>query len=648
MGGPIEGGAEVVSWGPNRLDIFARLQDQSLYIKSWTGEVTGWIPSDVGWNPMGAPTGTTFASGHPSVTAWSPGTLQVVLPGSNGNVYLKRWTGTTWIPSQLGWDALGGPIVGSAKAVSWGANRLDIFARLTDGNLYIKSLVNNQWIPSQSGWNSLGAPPNASVASDPVVVSWGVGRLDILVMGTDGGLYLKSYDGDWIPQNTWASLGTCVGPVSMVSWGPNRLDIFARQGTDGALYIKSWTGATTGWIPSQLGWNSIDVPAPGIRITGPVTAVSWGVNELRVLAPASDGGLYERHWNAGWAPWGKLSDDVSQDRVETIPFWSTGVMYDESVLMVPPTSGGLPEAKLLFQATQILSVRDATLGIEYQRDKDWTFDSATNTLKLLNGSHAASMTQAQLFPSGGVLFEEGHLFHDKQLNVSYNHPVAVWTGPIPLRQTTNLQRSIAKLTAHTPLKLVLFGDSIAQGYSASGNETTGGLAAPPFMRSWGELIVRDLKDRYATVVNFSNKAVAGQDTVWGVNHVHNDVSLQNPDLVVLAFGMNDGTENMTPADFKAHVQAMMADVRASNPNAEFILVSPTLPNPASGFLGTQTLYSAQLASLVGPGVAFADMTLVHQKLLEKKKFSDLTGNGINHPNDFLVRWYAQIVGGLLL
>jgi len=41
------------------------------------------------------------------------------------------------------------------------------------------------------------------------------------------------------------------------------------------------------------------------------------------------------------------------------------------------------------------------------------------------------------------------------------------------------------------------------------------------------------------------------------------------------------------------------------------------------------------------------MTTLHDKLLEKKTYIDMSGNNVNHPNDYLVRWYAQMVGALL-
>ena len=42
------------------------------------------------------------------------------------------------------------------------------------------------------------------------------------------------------------------------------------------------------------------------------------------------------------------------------------------------------------------------------------------------------------------------------------------------------------------------------------------------------------------------------------------------------------------------------------------------------------------------------MTSIHSQLLEKKKYLDMTGNNINHINDYLGRWYAQILSALLI
>ena len=42
------------------------------------------------------------------------------------------------------------------------------------------------------------------------------------------------------------------------------------------------------------------------------------------------------------------------------------------------------------------------------------------------------------------------------------------------------------------------------------------------------------------------------------------------------------------------------------------------------------------------------MTSVWGEMFKRKSFHDLTGNGINHPNDFGHRLYAQVILALLV
>ena len=45
----------------------------------------------------------------------------------------------------------------------------------------------------------------------------------------------------------------------------------------------------------------------------------------------------------------------------------------------------------------------------------------------------------------------------------------------------------------------------------------------------------------------------------------------------------------------------------------------------------------------GPGIALADMTSIWTEIVARKKYLDLTGNGLNHPNDFGHRLYAGVI-----
>jgi hypothetical protein len=47
--------------------------------------------------------------------------------------------------------------------------------------------------------------------------------------------------------------------------------------------------------------------------------------------------------------------------------------------------------------------------------------------------------------------------------------------------------------------------------------------------------------------------------------------------------------------------------------------------------------------MVTKNVALADVATPWIEILKKKNFSDLSGNNVNHPNEFGHRLYAQVI-----
>ncbi len=73
-----------------------------------------------------------------------------------------------------------------------------------------------------------------------------------------------------------------------------------------------------------------------------------------------------------------------------------------------------------------------------------------------------------------------------------------------------------------------------------------------------------------------------------------------------------------------------------------------LANPDAVQSKIQKEYQQPLLNLKDTGIAIADMTAIHEELLRHKAYQDMTGNNVNHPNDYLARWYAQVVSALLI
>jgi len=134
-----------------------------------------------------------------------------------------------------------------------------------------------------------------TLTSQPAVVSWDEGRLDIFAVGTDSALWHRWWDGSsW---GGWQSLGGVLeSPPKAVSWSANRLDIFVT-GTNSAIWHRWWDGSSWG------GWESLGgVLEAQLGTVGSgddrarVDAVAWAANRLDIFGVGMDSALWHRWW----------------------------------------------------------------------------------------------------------------------------------------------------------------------------------------------------------------------------------------------------------------------------------------------------------------------------------------------------------------
>ncbi len=83
-----------------------------------------------------------------------------------------------------------------------------------------------------------------------------------------------------------------------------------------------------------------------------------------------------------------------------------------------------------------------------------------------------------------------------------------------------------------------------------------------------------------------------------------------------------------------------------------MLIATTLPNPLTRtapmyFCAHQEEYAQSLRTLCGTGVVLADVQGVQKELMKRKRYIDITGNLINHPNDYLARIQGQVLDTVL-
>lgn len=332
-------------------------------------------------------------------------------------------------------------------------------------------------------------------------------------------------------------------------------------------------------------------------------------------------------------------------------------MVGESVLFVRTEPEPAPRASLLMTPTRIVSVRSASGETTYVEGRDYLWQPGTREIVLPEGStivcknpqdlrrpagtqrHALTHRDGQ----GEILFGATQEYHAMQTAVTYEHAADAWTGPAPQLAADRLPRTLARLKAGEPVTIALLGDSISTGCNASGWAKTA-----PFQPPYQDLWVQNLQATFGGPVALKNFAVGGTDTAWGLASISKVIDVQ-PDLVVLAFGMNDSA-GRSADDYRANTARMIEAVRAARPEAEFILIASMLGNRDWVTLHHERFpeYRDALASLCGPGVALADMTAMWTEFFQVKRDWDLTGNGVNHPNDFGHRVYAQVLSALLI
>jgi acyl-CoA thioesterase-1 len=345
----------------------------------------------------------------------------------------------------------------------------------------------------------------------------------------------------------------------------------------------------------------------------------------------------------------------SEDAFVTEPFWSADRMEGESLLFTVE-SDGLARAPLLFAPTGPVTLQSATGDAVFLEGRDFVIDTRDGVIVLLPGSAVPRVSAADLMssrPSDGgafmhaagdparfLLFAEGDAFHRLQTVASYAHDPNAWTGHRPSDAAPELARTHRLLAAGTPLAIWVLGDSISEGYNASGF-----TEAAPHQAPYPGLLAASLERRGHRVA-VRNLARAGATTNDGIYMVPDDGDVA--DLAIVAFGMNDAGY-LSPNEFRDGIADVVSALRLTAPSIDLILVAPMLPHPDWHYARPERLlaYRDELASLTGPGTALADVTTLWRDLLTRKRHHDLTGNGINHPNDFGHRVYAHTILPLL-
>lgn len=375
---------------------------------------------------------------------------------------------------------------------------------------------------------------------------------------------------------------------------------------------------------------------------------------------------------------------------ETVtPFWfneNNGytVVYNEVVVPILYGKEETATGYLAYDPAAIISVRDYTLEKEYG-EGDYTVDGNAITVKT-DGSMPYIREEwldnknipeefSDFVVEGGAnyndflggtnfgkhVISEGSLTRTNHLCVTYayktdENPLGFQT---PEYAPEKFARFLGKLEKGEPVKILVFGDSIFTGVSASSV-----VGFKPGLPAFFDLIKTELATRYyggdESKITVVNPSVGGTVSSWGVEQtVSGAYDKSGYDLVMIGFGMNDGTLKVSPSEFTANIKAIVEGIREQSPDADYLVVGSFTPNPKSEFFGIHADYIQPTAVLSEElngetsGCAYLSMYEMTTALLENKQknnekdgryqYIDISSNYTNHPNDFTVRLYAGAI-----
>ncbi|AHF88980.1 lipolytic protein G-D-S-L family [Opitutaceae bacterium TAV5] len=324
---------------------------------------------------------------------------------------------------------------------------------------------------------------------------------------------------------------------------------------------------------------------------------------------------------------------------------STSLHHNEPVLFTRPAYGAPAEAFFLLPPRKLLRVHssDATLKLVVS-----DFRIEGRKITYTGTEKIPSFSEKELFPAEKtarsighhtdrkrhLLFFEGRYFYDQQIRFDYETDER-WTLPGPSahsRSLPRLSRLATRIAEGRPITVVLLGDSISAGANA--------VESPRYI----EQVCDRLRTLTTGEVTLHNLSKGGMSTPWGVEQAARAVALR-PDLFIVAFGMNDASGKYPPENYAANVRRMVTMVTDATPDAECAVVSGMNANPDWHLAHPEfhQAYHEHLKKLADARIAFCDVFTPWNHLVARKGFLSVTGNGVNHPNDYGHRLYADIL-----
>ena len=341
----------------------------------------------------------------------------------------------------------------------------------------------------------------------------------------------------------------------------------------------------------------------------------------------------------------------------TTPFWEGNIVYNEIIFPMYNENAEVPPFDLMYNASEIVSVKDYSLTKTYTEGVDYALENGK--LVILPGSEIA-VSGYSLIHREGVpdilpddllvnLNKDGTEYFDvlnnlfkKTISVTYIHN-DTWNYHLPEYNSDSLKKTKTQMENGEETTIVVLGDSVSVGYSASKV-----VDMAPYADSYVDMVTKQLKNHYNNEnINVINSSVGGAKADFTEEQLTDDVINHNPSAVIIALGTNDAMSRKSVEDYISDIRYAIEFISNKLPKCEFIIVTPHLSNPRVFDINYYKDYREGLYGISNEfkNVEICDPLAIESDLIEKtnKNFVCFTIDNLVHKNDYGMRIIAQCV-----
>lgn len=334
----------------------------------------------------------------------------------------------------------------------------------------------------------------------------------------------------------------------------------------------------------------------------------------------------------------------------TKEYWDTSdkIIYNESFFVMENENGSVEPIQLMYDIDRIVSVQNSYLNREYVYGVDYTLEDG-KLIILPDGSitpykysyvykNTAGSGWWEMLEGGYVYGGQHAMFMTGYLNITYTYSDASTISLVPEAKGHLLNRVLTKLENGEAVKTLAVGDSLTGGANCSGD-----MEVEPYADIWHEMVAKKLQLLYPDAAIEHSYIYQGGATAQFCIEKMDEIVAEDPDLIIIEFGTNDCMNNDPASLYIQTLQEAIAAIRENLPDCDIILTPPSISNTQIFPLAWFDDYADALYSLEEEGVAVADITSMMRELLQRKRYLDMTGDNLCHPNDFVSRLFTQII-----